>query len=828
MSTPTTPALDSARIEDLIERYQYHLTYSLAKDEYSATERDKYYAFALVIREKMIKRWMKTQQTYYSKNVKRVYYLSLEFLIGRSMGNALLSLGFLGEAEEACRQLGLDIENLRNQEVDAGLGNGGLGRLAACFLDSLATLQLPAHGYGIRYEYGIFHQKIKNGEQVEEPDYWLRNGNPWETERPENSYTIRFYGNVTTVTDDDGNTRSHWENTENVLAVPYDVPVPGYQNNTVNSLRLWSAKSTDEFNLAEFNKGHYMDAMEEKNRWENIAKVLYPNDETESGKELRLQQQYFFVSASLQDIIRRFIICNSDDGVNVRWQDFPDKVAVQLNDTHPTMAVPELMRLFLDKYALDWHTAWDLTRRTFGFTNHTLLPEALEKWSLGMMQHMFPRHMEIIYRINYDFLGQVNMRWPGDMDRLSRMSIIDEQGGKFVRMANLAIVGSHSVNGVAALHTQLLQENLFRDFYEFCPEKFNNKTNGITQRRWLLKSNPLLSEHISSAIGDEWITDLYKLKGLEKFTTDRAFKERWVEIKRENKIRLAEIIYKDCGVMVSPESMFDVQVKRLHEYKRQLMFALHIVASYLEIKDNPSADVVPRTCIFGAKAAPGYHMAKLIIKFINNIAGVINNDPQIGDKLKVVFLPNYRVSLAENIFPASDLSEQISTAGKEASGTGNMKFALNGALTIGTWDGANIEIAQEVGEDNIFIFGKRVEEIHELWAGGYNPRSYYESDPLIKRVLDLIANDFFSREQKSLFKSLVDSLLYHDTYCLLADFQSYRECQARVSEAYRNVDDWTARSILNVARQGKFSTDRTIREYTEDIWGAQKCEIELD
>jgi len=803
-------------VEQIKEGFLRHRHYSLAKDEYTATDYDNFLSLAYTVRDMLFDRWIKTQQTYYNKDVKRVYYLSLEFLMGRTLGNALTNLGIEKEAEVAMKELGLDIAQLREEEKDAGLGNGGLGRLAACFLDSMATLGMAGYGYGIRYDYGIFNQKFVNGYQVEEPDDWLKLGYPWEVERCEFQIRVRFYGNVRVIKDEKGNDKYLWENTQDVLAIPFDIPIPGYKNDVVNTLRLWTSRATNEFDFHDFNSGNYIEAVEEKNISENISKVLYPNDNSVAGKILRLKQQYLFVAASLWDIIRRYKKHHKD------FKDFPKKVAIQLNDTHPAIAVAELMRLLVDEENLPWDEAWNITRQVFGYTNHTLMPEALEKWPVAMMEELLPRHMQIIYKINADFLAEVSHRFPGDIDRLRRMSLIDESGERYVRMAWLATVGSHSINGVAALHTELLKKELFHDFYEMWPERFNNKTNGITPRRWLLKSNPKLAELITNSIGDEWTVDLYKLRGLEKFAEDKAFQKKWQEIKLENKQRLAAIIKQECGVEVNVNSMFDVQVKRLHEYKRQLLNALHIIHLYNQIKENPSKPFVPRTFIFGAKAAPGYFMAKLIIKFINNIANVVNNDPVVGDKMKVVFLPNYRVSLAEKIFPASDLSEQISTAGTEASGTGNMKFALNGALTIGTLDGANVEIAEEVGMENIFIFGLKVEEVEALKKQGYHPYHYYESNPNIRKVIDLIASGYFSQgEDPNLFKPIVDNLLYTDPYLCLADFQLYADCQQKVSEAYLDTFTWTKKSILNVARIGKFSSDRTIIEYNRDIWKAE-------
>lgn len=823
--------IDKELVKKIKDSFLNHRKFSLAKDEFNATKHDDFYALSLVVRDMMIEKWIKTQQTYYKDNVKRTYYLSLEFLMGRTLGNSVVNLDIFEEVEVAMKELGLSFSELRDEERDAGLGNGGLGRLAACFLDSMATLELPCYGYGIRYDYGLFNQKIIDGMQVEYPDNWLIDGNPWELMKPENQFTVKFYGRVNTYKDSNGYTRYTWENTDDVYAMPSDTPIPGYGNNTVNTLRLWTAKASEELNLHEFNRGNYVEAVSEKNRWENISKVLYPNDITESGKLLRLQQQFFFVSASLQDIIRRFSKYNKDTKGNIKFSDFPKKVAIQLNDTHPAIAIPELMRLLVDDYFVPWKDAWDITVKTFGYTNHTLLPEALERWPVGMFERLLPRHMQIIYQINFEFLSHVSMLFPGDVARLRRMSIIDESGERYVRMAYLAIIGSHSTNGVAALHSELLKTTVLKDFYDIYPKRFNNKTNGITQRRWLLKSNPELSDLITSKVGSGWITDLYQLKGLEKCVDDKDFIKEWQKIKLSNKKNLAEIIKKDTGVVVDPNSMFDVQIKRLHEYKRQLLNVLHIIHLYIELKGNNEAEYkknfVSRTFIFGAKAAPGYYMAKLIIKLINNVANIINNDPDIDGKIKVVFLPNYRVSLAEKIFPASDLSEQISTAGKEASGTGNMKFALNGALTIGTLDGANVEIKNEVGKENIFIFGLTVEQVEELYSKGYVPANYYRSNPKLKKVIDLISCGFFSPENPAMFQPLIDSLMQKDEYLLFADFDSYTDMQKKVSEEYKDQTMWTKKAILNVARMGFFSTDRTMREYAEDIWKIESKKVEM-
>lgn len=810
-------------VESLKHSFVDHLEYSLAKDEYSATQRDRYRALALSVRDRLIERWIETQQTYYNNDAKRVYYLSLEFLIGRTLGNAIVNLGLQKELTEAMKELGNNLEDLVNEEWDAGLGNGGLGRLAACFLDSMATLELPAYGYGIRYEFGIFFQAIRDGYQVETPDSWLRYGNIWEFPRPEYLYPVKFYGKVNQYFDEKGRFTSQWVDTQDVMAMAYDTPIPGYGNNTVNNMRLWAAKATREFNFDYFNHGNYEQAVSDKAQTETISKVLYPNDNVFEGKELRLKQEYFFVTATMQDIIRRFKK-NREGG----YEQFPDKVAIQLNDTHPAIAIPELMRILIDEEKMGWDEAWDITVRTFGYTNHTVLPEALERWPVYLMQKVLPRHLQIIYEINHRFLEYVKSRFPNDDDRLRRMSIIEEGPEKKVRMAHLAIVGSHSLNGVAALHSDILKNEVFKDFYELWPERFNNKTNGITQRRWLKLCNPELSELITSKIGDKWTTDLYELKKLIPFADDKDFQKKWQAIKRTNKIKLASIIKAQTGVTVNIDSMFDCQVKRLHEYKRQLLNVLHVITLYHRIKANPKGDFVPRTVLFAGKAAPGYYMAKLIIKLINSVGDVINNDPTIGDLLKVVFLPNYSVSLAERIMPASDLSEQISTAGMEASGTGNMKFALNGALTIGTLDGANVEIKEEVGDENIFIFGLTADQVSALKRGGYDPWSYYYRNAELRATLDAIRDGHFSPNDPGLFKPIIHALLDQgDTYLLLADFEDYVKCHDRVRACYRNPSEWTRKSILNVANMGKFSTDRTIRQYAEEIWDVHPVPIQI-
>lgn len=811
----------SPELEKLKQTFYNHLLFTLAKDEYSATKLDLYKSLAHTIKDQLVKRWIRTQQTYYEVDAKRVYYLSLEFLMGRALGNSLLNLKLYDECSKSLHEAGQELERLEEMEWDAGLGNGGLGRLAACFLDSMATMELPAYGYGIRYEYGIFFQKIRDGYQVETPDNWLRYGNVWEIGRPEYLYQVKFYGRTEQYTDEEGEFRSNWVDTEEVMAMAYDTPIPGYANNTVNNLRLWSAKSTREFDLEYFNTGDYIKAVQDKEKSETISKVLYPNDNVVQGKELRLKQEYFFVSATLQDVIRRY------KKAHETFDEFPDKVALQLNDTHPAIAIADLMRILVDLNHLPWEEAWDITVRTFGYTNHTILPEALEKWPVSLLGRVLPRHMEIIYEINARFLKEISEKFPNDPDRLRRMSLIEEASERFVRMAYLAIVGSHSVNGVAALHSELLKTQLFKDFYECYPKRFNNKTNGITQRRWLRKCNPKLSELITKHIGDSWITNLYELKKLVPFAEEKGFREEWAEIKRTNKEHLSSYIAKLTGVKVNQSSIFDIQVKRIHEYKRQLLNALHAIYLYNRVRQNPDG-FVPRTVVFAGKAAPGYIMAKLIIKLINSIGDVVNNDPAVGDLLKVVFLPNYCVSMAEKVFPGAELSEQISTAGTEASGTGNMKFALNGALTIGTLDGANIEILEEVGAENIFIFGMKTEEVLAKRKAGYRPRDYYESNPEIRSVIDMIAAGTFSIANRDLFKPIVESLLNVDAYMLLADFDSYVKCQEQVSKAYLDQDAWTRKSILNVANMGKFSSDRTIANYSEEIWNAKPVHIQLD
>jgi len=805
-------------VTEVKKNFNRHLHYTLVKDRNVATLRDYYFALANTVKDNMVGRWIRTQQNYYEKDPKRVYYLSLEYYMGRSLSNTMINLGIQSECEEAMYQLGLDIESLEDMEEDAGLGNGGLGRLAACFLDSMATLGLAAYGYGIRYEYGIFAQKIKNGEQVEEPDDWLRYGNPWEKARPEFMLPINFYGRV--IDTPEG---KKWVDTQIVYAMPYDNPIPGYKNNIVNTLRLWSAKSPIDFNLKFFNDGDYIQAVLDRNLAENISRVLYPNDNFFEGKELRLKQEYFMCAATLQDIIRRYKTSKFGSRVATRtsFDHFPDKVAIQLNDTHPSLAIPELMRILVDEERLDWEKAWDITRRTCAYTNHTVLPEALERWPVSMLESILPRHLQIIYHINFLHLENVKKHFPDDLDRMRRMSCVEEDGEKRINMAHLSIVGSHAVNGVAAIHSQILKDTLFRDFYEMEPKKFQNKTNGITPRRWLLLCNPGLSDLIAEKIGDEWPVHLDQLVGLKKWAKDPTFQRNVARVKQENKLKLAQILESHYGVKVNPASMFDIQVKRIHEYKRQLLNCLHIITFYNRIKRNPTGNFTPRTIMIGGKAAPGYYVAKQIIKLICAVANVVNNDPVVGDRLKVIFLENYRVTLAEKIMPAADLSEQISTAGTEASGTGNMKFMLNGALTIGTLDGANVEMAEEMGNENIFIFGMNVEEVEALKKRGYNAYDYYNKNPEIKQCIDQIQGGFFSPGNPNEFKNLADILLKYDHYYLLADYESYMKSQDEVSKTYQNQAKWLEMSINNIASSGKFSSDRTIAEYAREIWGVE-------
>ncbi|XP_062824768.1 glycogen phosphorylase, liver form [Anolis carolinensis] len=811
-------------VAELKKGFNRHLHFTLVKDRNVATTRDYYFALAHTVRDHLVGRWIRTQQYYYEKDPKRVYYLSLEFYMGRTLQNTMINLGLQNACDEAIYQLGLDIEELEEIEEDAGLGNGGLGRLAACFLDSMATLGLAAYGYGIRYEYGIFNQKIRDGWQVEEADDWLRHGNPWEKARPEYMLPIHFYGRV-----EHTQTGVKWVDTQVVLALPYDTPVPGYMNNTVNTMRLWSARAPNDFNLRDFNVGDYIQAVLDRNLAENISRVLYPNDNFFEGKELRLKQEYFVVAATLQDIIRRFKASKfgSTESVRTAFDSFPDQVAIQLNDTHPAMAIPELMRVFLDIERLPWEKAWDITTRTFAYTNHTVLPEALERWPVELVEKLLPRHLQIIYEINQRHLDRVAAMYPKDVDRLRRMSLIEEEGSKRINMAHLCIVGSHAVNGVAKIHSEIVRTQVFKDFAELEPEKFQNKTNGITPRRWLLLCNPGLAELIAEKIGEDYVKDLSQLTKLHRFVNDEVFIREVSKVKQENKVKFAQYLEKEYKVKINPASMFDVQVKRIHEYKRQLMNCLHIITMYNRIKRDPMKMFVPRTVIIGGKAAPGYHMAKLIIKLITSVGHVVNNDPVVGNKLKVIFLENYRVSLAEKVIPATDLSEQISTAGTEASGTGNMKFMVNGALTIGTMDGANVEMAEEAGEENLFIFGMRVEDVAALDRRGYNAQEYYDRLPELKQVMDQIKSGFFSPKDPDMFRDIVNMLFQHDRFKVFADYEAYVKCQDKVSQLYMNSKEWTKMVIRNIASSGKFSSDRTIKEYARDIWGVEPSDLRI-
>ena len=757
--------------------------------------------------------WKATKDAYERKDGKRAYYLSLEFLMGRALGNAMLNLGLEAQVEEALHELGLDFEEKIEREKDAGLGNGGLGRLAACFIDSCATLQLPVTGYGIRYEYGMFRQKIVNGFQVEEPDHWLVNGHVWEIERPEYAQRVHFGGHSECYRDDSGMYRCRWVGTHDVIAVPFDTPVPGYENGTVNTLRLWKSTATDEFDLGEFNAGSYPESVAQKNEAEHISMVLYPNDASENGKDLRLRQQYFLASASIKDVLRQWVAAHGED-----FSEFAAKNCFQLNDTHPTVSVAELMRILMDDYRLGWDEAWAITTKTMAYTNHTLLPEALERWPVYLFGRLLPRVLEIIYEINARFLSEVAKQWPGDTERQRRMSIIEEGDVQQVRMAYLALVGCFSVNGVAQLHSDLLVEGLFADFYAMWPEKFNNKTNGVTQRRWMAWCNKPMSALISEHIGDGWVTDLSQLRQLAPLADDAGFRKQWAACKRENKERLAAVVADVCGVEFHPDAMFDIQVKRIHEYKRQLLNVLHVIHLYDRIKRGDTKNWTPRCVLIGGKAAPGYYMAKQIIKLINNVAEVVNNDPEVGDKLKVVFFPNYRVSAMEVITPAADLSEQISTAGKEASGTGNMKFMMNGALTIGTLDGANIEIREEVGAENFFLFGLTAAEV-EATRGHYDPSAIIAGDEDLRRVMELLECGHFNQFEPGLFMSIVHAIHdQNDPWLVAADFRSYVDAQQKVSEAFQNRSEWQRMSVLNTAFSGKFSTDRTMKDYNRDIW----------
>jgi starch phosphorylase len=811
---------ESAIDKEAIKRaFLDKLFYMQGKFPRLATLTDYYMALAYTVRDLMLRRWVSTAAAYTTQRARTVCYLSAEYLIGPHLGNNLINLGIYDAVSGAIQELGLDFDTLLAQEPEPGLGNGGLGRLAACFIDSLATLEIPTLAYGIRYEFGIFQQEIADGWQVEKTDKWLTFGNPWEIARPEWAVEVQLGGHTEQYVDDLGRRRVRWIPSKIVNGVPYDTPILGFRNNTANTLRLWRAEAPESFDFAVFNRGDYYGAVNQKIISENLSKVLYPNDEQLRGKELRLEQQYFFVSCSLQDMLRVLSV------QRIPVERFHEKFAVQLNDTHPAIAVAELMRLLVDNHAIAWETAWDVTCRTMAYTNHTLLPEALECWPVALLGRVLPRHLEIIYEINARFLDDVRLRCLGDRAKLAALSLIDEQGERYVRMAHLACVGSHAVNGVAALHTELLKRNLMRDFYELWPQRFSNKTNGVTPRRWLVLANPRLSNLLTEVLGDSWVRDLNELKSLERFVDDASFRERWAQIKRANKVELSARIGQLTEGPVDPDSLFDVQVKRIHEYKRQHLSILHVVALYHRLKSGLASDMTPRTFIFGGKAAPGYHLAKLIIKLINSVGAVLNRDPETRDRLRVVFLPNFNVTNGQRIYPAADLSEQISTAGKEASGTGNMKFSMNGALTIGTLDGANVELREEVGADNFFLFGLTAEQVETLRSEGYRPSDWCCRDTELLAVIALLRSGFFSRGDTQLFEPLLNGLLDYDPYFVCADFAAYRDCQQQVGEAYRDRDRWVRMSILNAARTGKFSSDRTIREYCRDIWRVEPVPI---
>ena len=814
LQAPALPMTADAILED----FTHYFGRTLGRRTISSQSPFLYQALVFAARDRLMERWADTRKATETAGKCRVAYMSLEFLMGRLLSNALLNLGIEDETAEALSRLGLELEDVYEREHDAGLGNGGLGRLAACFLDSCATLALPVIGYGIRYRYGMFHQRIENGYQVEEPDAWLREGFPWEIERIEFAQTVQFGGRSSVYTDSAGHTRHAWVDTQDVLAIPFDIPIPGYKNDIVNTLRLWSASATDEFDLEQFNAGGYADAVASQNEAENITMVLYPNAETENGQELRLRQQYFLASASLQDQLR-----NRLEHIGQDFSDFADQHCIQLNDTHPAIAVAELMRLLIDVHHLEWEEAWAITSKTMAYTNHTLLPEALERWPVSMFRRLLPRILDIIYEINARFIVEVSQHWPGDNDRVARMSLIEEGTEPMIRMAYLAIVGSFSVNGVAELHSKLLREGLFRDFAEMWPEKFNNKTNGVTQRRWLAACNKGLANLITDKIGDRWTTELTELEKLKGFVDDPDFRKSWRAIKLSNKVELARAIEERTGLRIEPSNLFDVQVKRIHEYKRQFLNVLHAVYLYDRIRRGD--DVVPRTIIIGGKAAPGYVMAKSVIKCINNVARVINTDPAMEGKLQLVFYPDYNVSAMEIICPAADLSEQISTAGKEASGTGNMKFMMNGAVTIGTLDGANVEIREAVGEENFFLFGLTVDGINEL-RGHYDPQSIIDADPDFKKVISLIKSGHFNRFEHGVFDRVLQAIREpSDPWMTAADFRSFIDAQTQAAETYRDVERWTRISILNTASSGRFSTDRTMRDYNDDIWRLEPIEL---
>ncbi len=801
------------------QAFRDNLYYTRGQAIYTATQHDLYFALAHTIRDYMMYNWQQNVDCYFRQNPKFVYYLSAEYLIGQQLEKNLLYTDTYALAQDTMQRHNLDLAELCQLDIEPGLGNGGLGRLSACFMDSLATLNIPAVGYGIRYEYGIFRQSFSDGWQIESPDEWLYYGNPWEFPQPDDMVEVGFGGWTESYTDGDGNYRVRWRPGQTIMGQPYHTLVPGYKTKTVNMLRLWSARATREFDLQLFDVGDYSRAVEQKTSSENVTKVLYPNDNTPQGKELRLKQQYFFVACSLDNIIKRFKI------KNVEWDELPNVAVIHLNDSHPVIAIAEFLRLLVDLYLLDWERAWSITTRTFASTQHTLLPEALEKWPVWLMEKVLPRHLEIIYEINHRFLDSVRMTFPNDIGRIERLSIIEESAEKQVRMANLACIGSYSINGVAELQSDLLQSHVFPDFAALWPEKFGNKTNGVTPRRFMRLANPILSELITERIGDGWLTDLDQLTRLEDFVDDPDFRIAWRQVKKANKQQLAEYIKDRCGLAINTDSLFDIMVKRLHEYKRQLLKTLHIIHLYQQLKLDPNAEQAPKTFIFGAKAAPGYYMAKLIIKLINSVADVVNRDPVSADRLRVVFIPNFNVTAGQLIYPAADISEQISLAGKEASGTGNMKFALNGALTIGTLDGANIEIRERVGAENFFLFGLTTEDVFAAKASGYDPRATIDANSDLGAAIDWIASGQFSGGDTSVFRPIVDSLVYHDEYMLCADFADYLACQGKVDEAYDDVERWTTMSILNAARSGFFSSDRTIAEYNRDIWRASTLDL---
>ena len=807
--------------EALRRAFLDNLFYMQGKFPALATKRDYYMALAFVVRDRLLQRWISTAAEYTKQGSRTVAYFSAEFLLGPHLGNNLINLGIYDQVQCAVSELGLDFNELLQQEEEPGLGNGGLGRLAACFLDSMATLEIPTLGYGIRYEFGIFNQEIVDGWQVERTDNWLRLGTPWDIARPEWAVEVKLGGRTESHMDEQGRFRVRWLPERVVIGVPYDTPILGYRTNTANTLRLWRAEAPESFDFAVFNRGDYYGAVNKKIVSENLTKVLYPNDEAIAGKELRLEQQYFFVSCSLQDMLRIM------RGQKIPFERFHEKFAVQLNDTHPAIAVAELMRLLVDEEGLEWERAWDITRKTFAYTNHTLLPEALERWPVALFGRLLPRHLQIIYEINARFLDEVRIRFLADEARIASLSLIDESGERYVRMAHLACVGSHAINGVAQLHSELLKRDVLESFHALWPEKFSNKTNGVTPRRWMVLSNPRLSRLITEAIGEHWITDLGQLAGLEPLAQDASFRGMWRAIKRASKDEFAALVRGRTGMIIDPESLFDVQVKRIHEYKRQHLNILHVIGLYLRIKSGIAGDMPPRTFIFGGKAAPGYRMAKLIIKLINAVGEVLSRDPAVRDLLKVVFLPNYNVGSGQRVYPCAELSEQISTAGKEASGTGNMKFSMNGALTIGTLDGANIELRDEVGADNFFLFGLDAQEVTTLRAHGYRPGEFCAANPELKDVIELVRTGFFARGDVELFQPLLDSLLGYDPYFVMADYGAYAECQRDVSRAYADQEQWSRMSILNSARSGKFSSDRTIREYCREIWAVEPVPIRL-